>query len=48
MAKTSNDFPTEMNTSSLIQRIKKDFMWILVSLAISFLAAAGTYMMIAK
>jgi hypothetical protein len=48
MAKTSNDFPTEMSTSLLTQRIKKDLMWVLVSLAISFLAAAGTYMMIVK
>ncbi len=48
MAKTGNNFPTEMNTSILAQRIKKDLMWVLVSLTVSFLAAVVTYMMIFK
>ncbi|KAF1084242.1 hypothetical protein SPSYN_02646 [Sporotomaculum syntrophicum] len=48
MSKTGNDFPTEMSTSKLAQRIKKDLTWVIVSLIVSILAAAGTYMMIVK
>ncbi len=48
MSKTNNDFPREMNTTILMQRIKKDLSWVLVSLAVSFAAAAGTYMLLIK
>jgi hypothetical protein len=48
MSKTNNEFPREMNTTILMQRIKKDLIWILVSLAVSLAAAVGTYMLLTK
>ncbi len=48
MSKTNNDFPREINNTILLQRIKKDLGWILVSLAISCAAATGTYMLLTK
>ncbi len=48
MSKTNNDFSREMNTTILVQRIKKDLSWILISLVVSFAAAAGTYMLLTK
>lgn len=48
MSKTGNNFPTEMNTTKLVQRVKKDLMWVFVSLAVALLAAVGTYMILIK
>jgi len=48
MSKTSSNFSTEMNTTILAQRIKKDLCWVLVSLAVAFAAAGGTYMLLTK
>ena len=42
MAKTAtSDFPKDMDTSSLMQKVRKDMQWFLVSLLIA-LAGGGT------
>jgi len=48
MSKTGNGYPTEMSTTVLAQRIKKDLIWIVVSLTVAFAAAAGTYLLLTK
>ncbi|WP_027364917.1 hypothetical protein [Desulfotruncus alcoholivorax] len=45
--KTINSFPTETrNAETVVKRVKKDLVWVIVSVALAFAAAAATYMLI--
>lgn len=45
--KPTNSFPTETtNPETVAKRVKKDLVWVIVSVALSLAAAAATYMLI--
>ncbi|WP_347488615.1 hypothetical protein ABDB91_15605 [Desulfoscipio sp. XC116] len=48
MSKTVN-YPTEAKDADVLtKRIKKDLTWVVISMAVAFAAAAGTYMILTK
>jgi LPS O-antigen subunit length determinant protein (WzzB/FepE family) len=49
MSEMSNNMNSNVrNTQVLVRRVKKDLLWIIISMAVAIVAAAGTYAMLAK